>query len=564
MPARAVLIVRHLDDPLPRVLGTTASPAWEGAARSALSARLRRAARPSAEPVPAGAIAVLFEDRPQLLAALAADWVTGSLANHWWWREFVRSRTAAEAVIHSWMRDTQAAPASLGLLADWGMAKAFVGALPPSAVSSLTVAVLRAWAAPEPTVAAVRRMTGNAAVADQQAPPAPWVSWASEAMDAGLTRAARLLLGVGLSLARAPAMTVRSVFWTSILAWLEAGTVTEDSKGPSPRMRARDLAAQPVAAWRMTPGTAAGDAGGMVTGERAAPVIQAWQSGAVQSTSQTGPPRQPDPAGDRHAGDPAPPAPGTSGPFPPGAPSDSAQGRYPPHGMGDGPGRSQAPAARVDDRVVDTSLPGQAHGVIGSPPDPVPAPAVAAEADALGVQPAAPWRVDTAFAGVFFLLNVALAAGLYGDFTRPATPGIPMSPWQLLALLGQQLLHPDAKWARPGDEDPVWVLLARLAGPAEPVAASQRASPAAPRAMRRWVRRLAERLRPELSLALGCAPDAVGDVLLRRTGQVEATATHVDVVLSLADLPICIRLAGLDRDPGWIPAAGRTVAFHFE
>ena len=33
--------------------------------------------------------------------------------------------------------------------------------------------------------------------------------------------------------------------------------------------------------------------------------------------------------------------------------------------------------------------------------------------------------------------------------------------------------------------------------------------------------------------------------------------------LSLAALPIAIRLAGLDRDPGWIPAAGHAVAFRF-
>jgi hypothetical protein len=172
--------------------------------------------------------------------------------------------------------------------------------------------------------------------------------------------------------------------------------------------------------------------------------------------------------------------------------------------------------------------------------------------------------VDTALAGLFFLLNVALGAGLYGDFTRPATPGIPLSPWLLLALLGEQLLYPDAKRAWPGDEDPTWALLARLAEPAEPATADRRAIPAAPRATRRWVRRLAQRLRPELSVALGCAPGAVGDILLRHPGRAEATATHVDVTLSLADLPIAVRLAGLDRDPGWIPAAGRTVAFHFD
>jgi hypothetical protein len=28
-------------------------------------------------------------------------------------------------------------------------------------------------------------------------------------------------------------------------------------------------------------------------------------------------------------------------------------------------------------------------------------------------------------------------------------------------------------------------------------------------------------------------------------------------------LPLQIRFAGLDRDPGWVPAAGRFITFHF-
>jgi hypothetical protein len=162
------------------------------------------------------------------------------------------------------------------------------------------------------------------------------------------------------------------------------------------------------------------------------------------------------------------------------------------------------------------------------------------------------------------LLNVVLRAGLYGDFTQPATPGIPLSPWHLLALLGGQLLYPGGRRAGRADADPVWDLLARLAEPVETATAGRRAAPLAPPALRRWVRRLAQRLGPELGRALGCAPGAVGDVLLRIPGRVAVTATHIDVVLCLADLPIAVRLAGLDRDPGWIPAAGRTVAFHFD
>jgi len=33
---------------------------------------------------------------------------------------------------------------------------------------------------------------------------------------------------------------------------------------------------------------------------------------------------------------------------------------------------------------------------------------------------------------------------------------------------------------------------------------------------------------------------------------------------ALAGLPIELRIAGLDRDPSWVPAAGRFINFHFE
>jgi hypothetical protein len=46
--------------------------------------------------------------------------------------------------------------------------------------------------------------------------------------------------------------------------------------------------------------------------------------------------------------------------------------------------------------------------------------------------------------------------------------------------------------------------------------------------------------------------------------RVSVTTTHLDVVMALSDLPVEVRLAGLDRDPGWVPAAGRSVAFHFD
>lgn len=73
-------------------------------------------------------------------------------------------------------------------------------------------------------------------------------------------------------------------------------------------------------------------------------------------------------------------------------------------------------------------------------------------------------------------------------------------------------------------------------------------------------------LRARLALALGL--DAretrrVADLLLRLPGRLEDGGERVDLRLPLDRLPLAVRLAGLDRDPGWIPAAGADFRFHF-
>ena len=47
--------------------------------------------------------------------------------------------------------------------------------------------------------------------------------------------------------------------------------------------------------------------------------------------------------------------------------------------------------------------------------------------------------VHTAYGGLFYLLNIALAWRIYGDFTTPRTPGISLLPWDLLAWTGRAL-----------------------------------------------------------------------------------------------------------------------------
>jgi hypothetical protein len=42
------------------------------------------------------------------------------------------------------------------------------------------------------------------------------------------------------------------------------------------------------------------------------------------------------------------------------------------------------------------------------------------------------------------------------------------------------------------------------------------------------------------------------------------TRTHIDVLFSLEQIRLDVRMAGLDRDPGWVPELARVIAFHYE
>lgn len=57
--------------------------------------------------------------------------------------------------------------------------------------------------------------------------------------------------------------------------------------------------------------------------------------------------------------------------------------------------------------------------------------------------------------------------------------------------------------------------------------------------------------------------DEAIDLILRRPGWLVTSNTHVDLYFSPEDADVRIRRAGLDRDPGWVPALGYIVLFHF-
>ena len=60
------------------------------------------------------------------------------------------------------------------------------------------------------------------------------------------------------------------------------------------------------------------------------------------------------------------------------------------------------------------------------------------------------------------------------------------------------------------------------------------------------------------------ADDPPFDTLCRYPARITWTNTHLNVHFTLDDINLSLRQAGLDRNPGWVPIAGRFVAFHFD
>ena len=174
--------------------------------------------------------------------------------------------------------------------------------------------------------------------------------------------------------------------------------------------------------------------------------------------------------------------------------------------------------------------------------------------DAVATVPAT-LRFTSAHAGLFFLVPAFTALGLYGDFTQPQI-GLPgLSPFGLLWWLGRHwrgrrfLADPLAPWLR------------QAAGLGQREAVTRWFLPPEPVAPNRWLTAQARRLHTRLADALG-NPDPLA-LLLAQPGEIIVADDRLTLSFPLAGHPLPLRLAGLDRDPGFLPAAGRTFRFDF-
>lgn len=155
--------------------------------------------------------------------------------------------------------------------------------------------------------------------------------------------------------------------------------------------------------------------------------------------------------------------------------------------------------------------------------------------------------------GLLFLLNAGLALDLWGDFSAPQHEGLSIDPWTWLIEMGLRLCGETLK------DDAIWPVLKDLAFDLADAFAEPAPRPP-PRPMDAQARVLKRRLRAALGVA---DVRGVRALLLQRPADLWVSATRIDAAFDLASHPIEVRASGLDRDPGWIPAAGRDVRFHF-
>jgi hypothetical protein len=642
LPSPAVLCVRGVRDPRPYTLRIDEArvfpdDAWRQALIGHLDELARRAARPALETVPTSAEAVVFLDRSELLACLASDWCQGTVTTHWWWQSLLRQASVSQIVKELWRKTPEYVPAALQQLAKTKSVTTFVSSFSDAEARFLLhmvaqsfglyamTSALDSFASPgtlpflkEDAPITARGLPGKSdeetewQPAAASSPDAPWTYFVPETMAAELRPEQQTFLGVSLMLQRAPARVRAADFARAVAAWRRRITLSDSQELVHPESRQQ-----------------------LDEGDRHSPRVEARDSNADDGAMAS---RNEMPSGpDRHSE---------------GLPPD-------PHRVAVEADPKAAQSPSLVQPIAD--VPGELAAVESEESLALSAERVEVSSEAIDLSTLQEldrssldqfdWcepQTETEFGGLFYLINLALYLGFYGDFTTPAEPGIELNIWDFVALVGRKLV------GQPLEDDPVWTLLAQLAAREEDeepgrnfkpkdewrlppewlkpfseegslrwsIAARRlrlfhsdgfllldipqdgdareqlrrelepyesfkfrvssfklKKHPALSRELETWNSKLGTRnseleswlarllpyIRARLRKAFGLiTSEEAANVMCRQRARVSATATHVDVFFALTELPIEIRFAGLDRDPGWVPSAGRFVTFHFE
>ncbi|MFC5219683.1 hypothetical protein [Streptomyces coerulescens] len=169
----------------------------------------------------------------------------------------------------------------------------------------------------------------------------------------------------------------------------------------------------------------------------------------------------------------------------------------------------------------------------------------------------------TANAGLLFCLHLATPLRCLAGSYEPDGSG---TRWAM-HLLGRELLRRSApRLGEPAVNDPALLAFCGLPPSVRPPAAPANVDPAEARhATARLADLTVRELRDRLA---GRAParqpqTALLAQVLHRRGEIAAFPGWLEVRLDLDDVSVDLRAAGLDLDPGWLPALGCIVRFRY-
>jgi hypothetical protein len=613
--ASAVLCVRQMSV---RVQSNSHHPRSSSSALGvAMDDLMRLAALPALGCVRLNADAVLFADHAEMLTCIARDQSRHLLTQGWWWRVLLNSPDLSRAAVQLWVSEAAHLPTALARLAHSGEALNFVRTLDLAEANAITQAVVRAHGLAllvKHSADGSHARTMTAGVQPIPLPTEPYTSNRAQLLEivdavpevwtAGLSREQRRLLALSLSLVRLPRL-VRSSSFAEILPVLlaQANTHSGLSDHIAKTVPNEDALAN-VSLFqenRFNANARGSDAirssFEQVTGSSASTLTDvAFAAPDVLSSKNSPADVSPNLSQLRQSKTSGIPGPMMTAAHPTHALEPDATGQVEVMNIPGSPERVRS-LEHSGTRVVNTQF-GGAFFLCNA-------------ALALGLYADFTRPLDRGLELVLWDF-LALAAS---DLGGPAVRRDPL--WPLLAELagraqGQRPgvgFAPPSEWRMPVEwlspfatetADWTWeagatrlvvrhpagfvvldVLLTDLppekqmqaelalyplpsrdGEPGIRQTSRGRRVPVSPLA--RWRGWVMQYLGRRVARALGDARwQHACRQLLCLPGRIELDAERLAVYFSLEQLPVAVRMAGLDRDPGWIPAAGRDLRFYF-
>jgi len=585
---------------------------WERAVASAVSELMRRACRPALGAVPADAESVLFVDRAEMLSCLARDWCKGNLLAHWWWKSVFNTTEPARAVVREWLDSIEHAPAALERLARQGVSAEFVTRLSDADARMILDSILHRFALPRLKSAldlvsaseAIRRIEAEIITSRELESPLsitppvkaesrsdpPWNQWIRECANE-MSLSKRYLLVTGLMLVRAPEVTRSNEFAARLLEWHQ--TTKRSAESESVRVLpnkvydslAEDMPAPQSNKISELPKSESSTKSGE---NRSSSNLDAPDITAEAQISNAA--RRKDAERDPEI-------------------STTTDSESSTHDLQD---ESQDYNRFVSSSSTDSVI----------EPEEKPAlPLLEAniETDFGGIF----YLINL---GLFLNLYADFTSPVLKGIDLPVWDFLALAArslvgrrvesdaiWPLLAWLAVRKtdeapghrFDPPREWRIPADwlapfpEKSTWIVDAStkrlrvkhpegffvidiaMMGVESQIESEMRAyreianfevqydflhqDLAAQSSLDRWLAWLMPYAKARLSRALGIYKDAaLAPLLFESRARVLVSSARVDIFYSLEELPVEVRLSGLDRDPGWVPAAGRYIAFHFE